>query len=1133
MKLPAKLVRLFPAVIQKRGEGYVASGSVKIASTTALRVLALAHGTATYALDLTARPGQLSLACTCPYAAEWGCCKHLWALLQVMISSGKLAGLLNIVGPAGKYRFAVSAAPDDVDDDLYDHVDDFDDDYDDEIDEDDDFEDEEFDDLLDDEAPSIVVPRVGAAGQPNRRPPVPPKPAWVDIVQQSLWQMEAMKASEPPTARAEEWPADRRLVYIIDLDASTRVPGLKIELGTEKRDRHGVWSTAKRFQYSSAVWFNAPDAVDRQIAEMLLGPSDLRGVTGLPTGGFFVRPRAFATTLRLMCETGRARTRSARADLHDRPLHWDDGEPWRFRLRITRSSDGEHQLMGVFCRGVDEHAVSKPQWVHPAGVILMEDAVAAFDHEGAFPMVAALRATETLPLGQDPSDFLEQLHRLPHIPALDLPEGEALSSSDVAPTPCLTITSGAPSWRATSPQLALRFRYGAIMVAAVDTAPAVFDRSARLVYRRREDAELQARERLRALGARDEWNYTAKAHGLVVSTSNLMPMVRALVTEGWEVNANGIAYRAAGRIRAAVRSGVDWFDLSGTVPYGDIDMSLAAVIDAHQKHAGMVPLADGVMGLVPTEALERMGVLLGAGTRTDGVIRYRRSQLALLDVLLDAMPDVDVDAALQRARGELATFRNIAAADATAGFTGTLRHYQREGLGWFDFLRRFELGGCLADEMGLGKTVQVLALLEARRAEGAGLSLLVVPRSLVFNWLREAARFAPSLRMLDYSGTTRAADALDSGEVDVVITTYGTLRRDVATLGEREFDYLVLDEAQAIKNASTVTAKACRLVRARHRLALSGTPIENRIEELWSLFEFLNPGMLGAATRFSVAARAAASGLEGVVEPGSQSVLSRALRPVILRRTKAMVAPELPARIEQTLEVELEPKQRAFYDKLRRQFQASVRDRVERDGMQKARMHILEALLRLRQAACHPALADKSRGVWPSAKLDALLPALQEVAAEGQKALVFSQFTSFLALVKERLDAAGIVYEYLDGRTKNRQARVDRFQSDESCPVFLISLKAGGHGLNLTSAQYVFLLDPWWNPAVEAQAIDRAHRIGQSRRVMATRLVASDTIESKILQLQQSKRQLADAILSEDAGALGSIGREELDLLLS
>ena len=591
-------------------------------------------------------------------------------------SSGQLSRLLDVVGAAGTYRFAVDGGPDGLDDDGDEADDDDPYDY---------FYDDGFDDLLNDVPPVAVVLGVPAARQPSRRPPAPPKPAWVDVVQQSLWQMQAAKASLPPTVGSDAWPADRRLAYIIDLDASARVPGLRVELGTEKCDRHGAWGTAKRFQYSSAVWFNAPDAVDRQIAKMLLGSADLRGVTGMPTGGFFVRPRAFATTLRLMCETGRARTRSSRAELHDRPLRGDVGARWRFRLRITRSSDGEHQLSGVFHRGGDEHPVSAPQWVHPAGVMLIADAVATFDHEGAFPLVAALRNSATLPLGQDPSDFLEQVHRLPHIPALDLPEGEALSSRDVAPTSCLTITSGTPSWRATLPQLALRFRYGAVTVDAAETVSAVFDRSARRVYRRREDAELQARERLRALGARDEWSYTAKAHGLVVSTSNLMPMVRALVTEGWHVDANGITYRAAGRIRAEVRSGVDWFDLSGTVPYGDLDVSLATVIDAHQKHGGMVPLADGVMGLVPTEALERMGVLLGAGTRTDGAIRYRRSQLALLDVLLDvlldAMPDVDIDAALQRARGELATFRSIAAADATDGFIGTLRHYQREGLG--------------------------------------------------------------------------------------------------------------------------------------------------------------------------------------------------------------------------------------------------------------------------------------------------------------------------------------------------------------------------------------------------------------------------------------------------------------------
>jgi len=369
----------------------------------------------------------------------------------------------------------------------------------------------------------------------------------------------------------------------------------------------------------------------------------------------------------------------------------------------------------------------------------------------------------------------------------------------------------------------------------------------------------------------------------------------------------------------------------------------------------------------------------------------------------------------------------------------------------------------------------------------------------------------------------------------VVIVTYGSLRRDAAMLAGMTFDYAILDEAQAIKNAATATAKATRLLRAEHRIAISGTPIENRITELWSLLEFLNPGMLGGSTNFAALARqsAAPSGTEFGDRPtDGQALLARALRPLILRRTKALVAPDLPERIEQTLEVEMEPKQRAYYESIRKLAQQRVMAQVNRHGIAKSQIHILEALLRLRQAACHPALIDKTKGSLPSAKLDALIPALVAIAAEGHKALVFSQFTELLALVKERLDASDVRYAYLDGRTRDRQARVDQFQSDANCPVFLISLKAGGYGLNLTAADYVYLLDPWWNPAVEAQAIDRAHRIGQSRRVIATRLVARNTIEAKILELQATKRALADAVLSAEREGLSAIGRQELELLL-
>lgn len=538
--------------------------------------------------------------------------------------------------------------------------------------------------------------------------------------------------------------------------------------------------------------------------------------------------------------------------------------------------------------------------------------------------------------------------------------------------------------------------------------------------------------------------------------------------------------------------------------------------------------------MLPHDWLDQLGPIFAGGERTATGARFRTSQLALLDALLATLPHVDVDAGFARQREALQGFERVVPADPAASFTGTLRGYQREGLGWMHFLRSFGFGGCLADDMGLGKTIQVLALLDARRAEAHGPSLVVVPRSLVFNWRTEAAKFAPQLRVVDWSSATRHDAAFDATAVDVALVTYGTLRRDAVRLSEIAFDYVVLDEAQAIKNQSTATAKACRVLQASHRLAMSGTPVENRLEELWSLLDFLNPGMLGASSRFatslrSVNAAPVATGTTDAVD----AVLARALRPVILRRTKREVAPELPDRIERTLEVELEPKQRAFYEQVRAKVRAEVMSQVEQSGLGRSKLHILEGLLRLRQAACHPVLADARKKALPSAKLDALLPALSDVAAEGNKALVFSQFTSFLALVREALDEQGIPYEYLDGRTKNRQACVDRFQSDPACPIFLISLKAGGHGLNLTAADYVYLLDPWWNPAVEAQAIDRAHRIGRTRHVIATRLVARDTIEEKILALQSGKRALADAILSSDRTGLASIGREELELLLA
>ena len=396
----------------------------------------------------------------------------------------------------------------------------------------------------------------------------------------------------------------------------------------------------------------------------------------------------------------------------------------------------------------------------------------------------------------------------------------------------------------------------------------------------------------------------------------------------------------------------------------------------------------------------------------------------------------------------------------------------------------------------------------------------------MFNWKQEAARFTPQLRVLDYSGAARNGN--DFAAYDVVLTTYGILRRDILRLKDLEFDYIVLDEAQAIKNANAQTSKAIRLLQGRHRLALSGTPVENHLGELWSLFEFLNPGMLGTASVFKL-------GGGTMLNPDEKTrrLLSQALRPFILRRTKEQVARELPPKSEQTLYCEMEAAERRRYEDLRQHYRASLLKRIETQGLAKSKIQVLEALLRLRQAACHPGLLSAERSSEPSAKLELLLEQLGDVLEAGHKALVFSQFTSFLKIVRNRLDRIGTVYEYLDGATRDRQRRVERFQNDEDCRAFLISLKAGGLGLNLTAAEYIFILDPWWNPAPEAQAVDRAHRIGQTQPIFAYRLIARETVEEKVLELQKVKRDLAASIITADNSLIRNLQPEDLALLLS
>ena len=443
----------------------------------------------------------------------------------------------------------------------------------------------------------------------------------------------------------------------------------------------------------------------------------------------------------------------------------------------------------------------------------------------------------------------------------------------------------------------------------------------------------------------------------------------------------------------------------------------------------------------------------------------------------------------------------------------TLRPYQEIGVRWLGFLRNAGLGALLADDMGLGKTLQMLCAIR-------GTALVVCPTSVIFNWSDEIQRFRPGLRATIYHGPKRTLD----DDADIVLTTYAILRLDIEKLASRRWDAVVLDEAQAIKNPDSQVARAAYRLQADFRATLSGTPVENRLDELWSQFHFTNPGLLGGRKQFK----------ERYSEPigrGDSHVAARLrqrIRPFLLRRLKREVAPELPPRTDAIMHCELDERERNIYEAIRA---ATHKDVVERLAQGGSMLAAFEALLRLRQAACHSALLP-GQEADNSSKVAALVDALELVAADDHKALVFSQWTSLLDLIEPHLAASGIRWARLDGSTRNRGDVVASFQGAGGPPVLLISLKAGGFGLNLTAADHVFLCDPWWNPAAEDQAADRAHRIGQERPVMVYRLVTKGTVEERILDLQAKKRALADAALSE-ADRAASLTREDLMALLA
>ena len=581
-------------------------------------------------------------------------------------------------------------------------------------------------------------------------------------------------------------------------------------------------------------------------------------------------------------------------------------------------------------------------------------------------------------------------------------------------------------------------------------------------------------------------------------------------------------------------SGIDWFDVQAVAHYGDQQVSLNEIRRALKRGERYIKLADGSIGQIPEEWLERYKHLFSLAEETSDGLRLSNLQLSLLDELLDDAETKNIAPEFHARRERLKSFERIVEQPLPQGFRGELRPYQKSGYDWLHFLREYGFGGILADDMGLGKTVQALVFLLSLKERGQlpRPALLVVPKSLLVNWQRETERFTPDLRLLQFTGQGRKKEPAHFEEYDLIITTYGTMLRDIEFLRTYRFPCVILDESQAVKNPLAQSSKAARLLQADHRLCLTGTPVENNVYELWSQFAFLNPGLLGHLESFKSEFASAIERRDEALQAAMQT-LRRLIYPFILRRTKEQVAPELPPRTERIIYTDLEPAQRKLYQQTREYYRRLLLGLIEESqDINDVRFKILEGLLRLRQVCIHPRLVEPTyRG--ESAKFEILLETLETLQSEGHKALIFSQFVQTLSLLRGEMDARGIPYAYLDGQTQNRQQQVDRFQNDPNLPFFLISLKAGGVGLNLTAADYVLHIDPWWNPAVEMQAADRAHRIGQDKPVFIYKFIARETVEEKIMLLQERKRELVEQLIASEGGIFKSLTKEDVEVLFS
>lgn len=1112
--------RLFDAGVRSRGEGIFRSRGVRDVAQTQATIHAKVRsssGAGNYDVEIRLTPNRKDVddfECSCPYSDGGAACKHIWAALRhIDAYSGRIDSAANVPAVSQTKTIAAGKAA----------------------------------------TSSPRKPIANVAGKATGGIQSAQTPEWRTVLSQLTVETEDDIESASP-CRRQEPHRGQSFWYIVNVDSTLNGPNITIDLMTQQMRGNGEPGAIKEYRLDQNELSRVLDQEHRLLLADLYRiyrtDSGYNYSWQIPaTSQFTLRPLMQQAVLPKLAETGRLCWRlSSQVPVEDvRFVTLEKDAYWEPSIEFVRKPDSQEWIItGRLIQKVyssDDVQQVRPLtdllWLNQSGLAMFPETLSNIRvrHQYGWLQLLRRRAELRVPFS-DHAAFVAQILATPALREMPLPADFCPCRTDVACQPRLRLAS----YSSLHHEMRHRpfvfgtvdFLYDGHSVSTNEPSPVIGTGAA--MIRRDSFAESSHLKSITDLGANTFESFDEFGDvNVQLPDKQANSILMKLLESNWEVEAEGGKVKWPGVFRMGVSSSLDWFDLNGELDFDGISATLPELLRAAQAGDEFIKLSDGTRGMLPEKWLQRYSTLISLGEVDGDAVRFKPSQAMILDAMLEAQENATRDRDFKAYCKKLREFSGIKQKPAPKTFKGELRDYQKDGLSWLSFLNEFRLGGCLADDMGLGKTVQVLALLEARRTRRLKAddvrrpSLVVVPKSLIFNWIKEAQRFAPQLKVVNHTGLLRHGNELSAA--DVIITTYGTLRMDIVTIEKLHFDYIILDEAQAIKNSDSQSAKVCRLLKSDFRLAMTGTPVENHLGELWSLFEFLNPGMLGASSAFQ---RLTSSRDEEEEERAAAlGMISKALRPFMLRRTKTQVLKDLPGKTEQTLFCEMPPKQKKLYNELKKFYQAQLKNKIQEVGLKRSKIHVLEALLRLRQAACHPGLIDPKRAKEESGKMEAVLEQLTQIAADGHKALVFSQFTSLLDIVRRRLDKENICYAYLDGKTTKRQQVVENFQSDPNCPLFLISLKAGGHGLNLTAADYVFILDPWWNPAVEAQAVDRVHRMGQDRHVFAYRLISKDTVEERILEMQKEKRALAEAVISADASLISSLTAEDLAMLLS